>query len=73
MHIHVLMLCRNFEQIPIKIGFYMNFRSCSKFGPNTVPCTVVRNDNATKSTYTCTCTYRYQYMDYAAYYTTDYC
>ena len=73
MHIHVLMLCRNFEQIPIKIGFYMIFQSCSKFGPNTVPCTIVHNDNATKSTYTCTCTYRYQYMDYAAYYTTDYC
>ena len=24
-HIHVLMLCRNFELIPIKIGFLMNF------------------------------------------------
>ena len=25
MHIHVLMLCRNFELISIKIGFFMNF------------------------------------------------
>ena len=25
MHIHVLMLCRKFESIPIKIGFFMNF------------------------------------------------
>ena len=24
------MLCRNFELIPIKIGFIMNFKSCSK-------------------------------------------
>ena len=24
-HIHVLMLCRKFELIPIKIGFFMNF------------------------------------------------
>ena len=36
MHIHVLMLCRNFELIPIKIGFFMNFQSCSKIGPNTL-------------------------------------
>ena len=32
-HIHVLMLCRKFELIPIKIGFFMNFQSCSKIGP----------------------------------------
>ena len=25
MHIHVLMLCRKFELIPIKFGFFMNF------------------------------------------------
>ena len=25
MHIHVLMLSRKFEPIPIKIGFFMNF------------------------------------------------
>uniref|UniRef100_A0A1X7V905 Uncharacterized protein n=1 Tax=Amphimedon queenslandica TaxID=400682 RepID=A0A1X7V905_AMPQE len=30
MHIDVLMLCRKFELIPIKIGFFMNFLSCSK-------------------------------------------
>ena len=24
-HIHVFMLCSNFELIPIKIGFFMNF------------------------------------------------
>ena len=29
-HIHVLMLCRKFEQIPIKIGFFTNFLICSK-------------------------------------------
>ena len=32
MHIHVLMLCRKFELIPIKIGFFTNFLSCSKIG-----------------------------------------
>ena len=32
MHIHVLMLCGKFELIPIKIGFSMNFLSCSKIG-----------------------------------------
>ena len=30
MHIHVLMLCRKFELILIKIGFFTNFLSCSK-------------------------------------------
>ena len=29
MHIHVLMLCRKFELIPIKIGLFMNF--CSDY------------------------------------------
>ena len=32
MHIHVLMLCRKFELIPIKFGFITNFLSCSKIG-----------------------------------------
>ena len=36
MHIHVLMLCRKFELIPIKIGFFTNFQSCSKIGPKTL-------------------------------------
>ena len=31
-HIHVLMLCRKFELILIKIGFFTNFKSCSKIG-----------------------------------------
>ena len=35
MHIHVLMLCINFELIPIKFGFFMNFQSCFKTGPTT--------------------------------------
>ena len=35
-HIHVLMLCRKFKLILIKIGFFMNFQSCSKIGPNTL-------------------------------------
>ena len=30
------MLCRKFELIPIKIGFFTNFLSCSKIGPNTL-------------------------------------
>ena len=29
MHIHVLMLCRKFKLIPIKFGFFTNFKSCS--------------------------------------------
>ena len=29
-HIHVLMLCIKFELIPIKLGFFTNFLSCSK-------------------------------------------
>ena len=36
MHIHVLMLCRKFELIPIKIGFFTNFLSCSKIWPSTL-------------------------------------
>ena len=36
MHIHVLMLHRNFELIPIKIGFFMNFKSCSKIRPKSL-------------------------------------
>ena len=36
MHIHVLILCRKFELIPIKIGFFMNFKSCSKIWPKTM-------------------------------------
>ena len=32
-HIHVLMLCRKFELIPIKIAFFTNFQSCSEIGP----------------------------------------
>ena len=35
-HIHVLMLCRKFELIPIKIGFFTIFKSCSKIWPNTL-------------------------------------
>ena len=30
------MLCQKFEQIPIKIGFSMNFLSCSKIWPKTM-------------------------------------
>ena len=36
MHIHVLMLCRKFELIPIKIGFFMNFQSSSKIWSKTL-------------------------------------
>ena len=39
MHIHVLMLCRKFELIPIKIGFFMNFKFAQKSGQS--PCTIV--------------------------------
>ena len=35
------MLCRNFELILIKIGFFTNFLSCSKIGSNKIPCTIV--------------------------------
>ena len=35
-HIHVLMLCRKFELILIKIRFLMNFKSCSKIRPKTI-------------------------------------
>ena len=30
------MLCRKFELIPIKIGFFMNFKSCSKIRSKTM-------------------------------------
>ena len=30
------MLCRKFELIPIIVGFFMNFLSCSKIWPNTL-------------------------------------
>ena len=30
------MLCRKFEPIPIKIGFFMNFYSHSKIGPKSL-------------------------------------
>ena len=30
------MLCRKFDLTPIKIGFFMNFKSCSKIGPKTM-------------------------------------
>ena len=36
MHIHVLMLCKIFEPIPIKIGFFTKFLSCSKMWPKTL-------------------------------------
>ena len=39
MHIHVLMLCRKFELIPIKIGFLKNFKVAPKSGQS--PCTIV--------------------------------
>ena len=35
-HIHVLILCRKFEPIPIKIGIFMNFYCCLKFGPKSL-------------------------------------
>ena len=35
-HIHVLMLCRKFELILIKVGFFTNFLSCSKIGQKTM-------------------------------------
>ena len=37
MHIYVLMLHIKFELIPIKIGFFTIFKSCSKIG-----CTIVQ-------------------------------
>ena len=30
------MLCRKFELIPIKIGFFTNFLNCSKIGPKSL-------------------------------------
>ena len=41
MHIHVLMLCRKFELIPIKIGFFTNFLIFSKIWSN--PCTILQS------------------------------
>ena len=35
-HIHVLILCKKFELIPIKIGFFTNLQICSKIGPITL-------------------------------------
>ena len=40
MHIHVLMLCRKFELIPIKIGFLRIFKVTQKSGQS--PCTIVQ-------------------------------
>ena len=40
MHIHVLMLCRNFELIPIKFGFLKKFKFALKSGQR--PCTTVQ-------------------------------
>ena len=34
------MLCRNFERIPIKIGFFTNFKVAQKSGQT--PCTIVQ-------------------------------
>ena len=33
------MLCRKFELLPIKIGFFMNFKVAQKWGQR--PCTIV--------------------------------
>ena len=40
MHIHVLMLCRKFELIPIKFGFLRIFKVAQKSGQS--PCTIVQ-------------------------------
>ena len=41
MHIHVLMLCRKFELILIKIGFFLRiFKAVPKSGKS--PCTIVQ-------------------------------
>ena len=41
MHIHVLMLCRKFEPIPIKIRFFLQiFKVAPKSGKS--PCTIVQ-------------------------------
>ena len=40
MHIHVLMLCRKFDLILIKIGFFTNFKVAQKLGQS--PCTIVQ-------------------------------
>ena len=40
MHIHVLMLCRKFELIPIKIEFLQFLKVAQKSGQR--PCTIVQ-------------------------------
>ena len=40
MHIHVLILCIKFELIPIKIGFFTNFKVAPISGKS--PCTIVQ-------------------------------
>ena len=41
MHIHVLMLHRNFQLIPIKVGFFKkNFKVAQQSGQS--PCTIVQ-------------------------------
>ena len=39
MHMHVLMLHRKFELIPIKMGIFMNFKAAPNF--DKIPCTIV--------------------------------
>ena len=43
MHIHVLMLYRNFELIPIKIGIFMNFYSCSNRHAYCITCQLMKH------------------------------
>ena len=59
------MLCKKFELVPIKIGFYMNFLSCSTIGPKSqslvklhVLCQKWLEKN---SPYTCIFQYMYMY------------
>ena len=40
MHIHVLMLCRKFELIPIKVGFFYKFLNLLKKSGQR-PCTII--------------------------------
>ena len=46
MHIHVLMLCRKFELIPIKFEFFYEFLSCSK----SLPPFIVANEDLALAT-----------------------
>ena len=39
------MLCRKFEMVLIKIGFFMNFKSCSKI-EHKIVCTLVPADES---------------------------